>query len=85
MPQTLLEVRTNNLEIASNFQSLNQIYINGSLEKIGILEKYRWACPDGYFYNMPQVDERLYTGINERKAQEQKAQEEEPDDSDEVQ
>lgn len=80
-PQTLLEFHTNNMEITENLHSLNKLYINGPLDKISILENYRWACPDGYFHNMPQVDERLYTGIKEREdLEENNIQEDETSD-----
>lgn len=67
LPQTVLEYRTNCAEMASYEKELTRLYGNASSDKLEYLERFRWLCPDGYFFNMPTVDERIYTGINEIK------------------
>jgi hypothetical protein len=67
LPQTVLEYRSNCAEMASYENELVIIYGNASDDKVEYLERFRWLCPNGYFFSMPTVDDRLYTGIRERK------------------
>jgi hypothetical protein len=82
LPQTVLEYKTNCAEMASYENELAILYGNASDDKVEYLERFRWLCPNGYFFSMPTVDDRLYTGIRKRKqieADRQALEEEEED------
>lgn len=68
-PQTKIEYITNLREMVVYEQDLGIIYDNAPKNKLEFIERFRWLCPEGLFYNMPLVDDRLYTGI--RKNQEE--------------
>jgi hypothetical protein len=68
--QTVDEYLINKSEIKSLENALSSFYKDTTEEIRNCLEAFRWLCPYGLYCNMPDIDERLYVGIDARREKE---------------